>query len=164
MAVTALAPEILGALQAGRPADAAVPTILDDLHLTLEREFPTSGGEVPRSAAVWVGRLRKIAGAKLNLWGLSAMVDDAQLLISELVTNGFRYGTRPQLVFRLVIASEVLVVEVDDGSPGRPGIRDAEPDAVSGRGLVIVEALAEAWGVSDDGTRTWCLLRQRGRP
>lgn len=95
MAVTALGPEIQAELRAACPTD-ALPTVLDDLSLIIDREPLTDDGEVPGSTAVWVGRLRKIAGTKLNLWGLSALVDDTQLLISELVTNGFRHGTQRQ--------------------------------------------------------------------
>lgn len=138
------------------PAD-ALPTVLDDLSLTVEREC-LSGGEVPETTGVWVGRLRKIAGARLRLWSLSALVDDAQLLISELVTNAFRHGTGHEVTFRLVIGVGTVVVEVDDGSEGRPQVSQAGPDAVSGRGLFLVNALAAAWGVSADGARTWFVL------
>ncbi|MFI0941245.1 ATP-binding protein [Streptomyces sp. NPDC021020] len=132
--------------------------MLDDLSFALERADLTPSGEVPAATAFWVGRLRHIAAATLNAWGLSALADDARLLISELVTNGFKHGTAPHVRFRLVIGTGVVVMEVDDGSSGRPEVRDAGPEAVSGRGLVLVSALAAAWGVSDDGTRTWCAL------
>jgi len=157
MGVATLSEEIRAALSGGCPKDAS-PTILDDLSLAIDREWLSGSGEVPGSTAVWVGRLRKIAGAKLKLWGLATLADDAQLLISEVVTNGFRYGTRPQIVFRLVIGVEALVVEVDDGSPGRPEIRDMSAEAVNGRGLILVSALAASWGVSEDGTKTWFAL------
>ncbi|MBD0739076.1 hypothetical protein BGM09_06520 [Streptomyces sp. CBMA29] len=127
--------------------------------MTVEREPLTEGGEVRGSTAVRVGQLRKIARAKLALWGLSALVEDAQLLISELVTNGFRYGTQREVGLRLVICLELLVLEVDDGSPERPQLRESSLDALNGRGLLLVSALAESWGVSEDGKRTWCLLR-----
>lgn len=158
MAVTALGPEILTELRAGSSAD-SLPTVLDDLSLTIDRECLSGSGEVPTSTAAWVGRLRKIARAKLNLWGLSDLVEDAQLLISELVTNGFKHGTRGQIVFHLVIGVEALVVEVDDGSPGRPEVRATEPESVGGRGMILISALAASWGVSEDGTRTWFALR-----
>ncbi|MCZ4098286.1 ATP-binding protein [Streptomyces sp. H39-C1] len=158
MAVVALGPEILDELRAGCSAH-AIPTVLDDLALTIDRERLGADGQVPRATAVWVGRIRRIARAKLNVWGLSALVDDAQLLISELVTNGFRHGTERQITFRLVIGLDVLVLEVDDGSSALPELRDAGPDALNGRGLFIVDALAASWGVSSDGTRTWCTLK-----
>lgn len=159
MAVAALSPELLAGLPDGHPAD-TLPTALDDLRLTLDREALTDSGEVPSSTAVWVGRLREIATAKLKLWGLSELIDDAKVLISELVTNGFRYGARSRISFRLVIGPDAVFLEVDDGSPGRPELREVSTDAVNGRGLLLVSVLAASWGVSEDGTRTWCVLRR----
>ncbi|MFE2034290.1 ATP-binding protein [Streptomyces scopuliridis] len=158
MAIAALGPEILEELRLGSSSH-AIPPVLDDLALAIERECPVADGEVPSSTAVWVGRLRRIGRAKLNVWGLSALADDAELLISELVTNGFKHGTERQIIFRLVIGVDVVVLEVDDGSPALPQLRDAGPDAINGRGLFIVDALAASWGVSSDGTRTWCALK-----
>jgi len=102
--------------------------------------------------------MRRLADAKLRLWGMAALVDDTRLVISELVTNALRYGAGRQIVFRLAIGTRALVVVVDDGSPGRPEARQADVDAENGRGLAIVSALAASWGVSDDGRRTWCVL------
>jgi hypothetical protein len=52
----------------------------------------------------------------------------------------------------------VLVIEVDDGSPGRARVNEADPYDESGRGLFIVSALSAQCGVSPDGTKTWCTL------
>lgn len=162
MAIAARAPKVLAELHAGSPAD-VLPTVLDDVSLIIDREPLSADGEVPRSTAQWVGRLRRIAGAKLRLLGMAALVDDTQLLISELVTNGFQHGTYTRIVFRLVIGTEAVVVEVNDGSPDRrPETRRADSDAESGRGLAIVSALATSWGVSEDGTSVWCALALPG--
>lgn len=157
MAVAAPGPEVLMGLYAGTPAD-ALPEVRQALVLNIPREDLMDSGEVPKATAVRVGRVRVIAAAKLRLWGLSALTDDTLLLISELLTNGLRYGASRQIVFRLVLSARLLVVEVDDSSSARPVIREATPDAVRGRGLILVDALAGAWGVSEDGTRTWCAL------
>ncbi|UNO42149.1 ATP-binding protein [Streptomyces sp. MST-110588] len=157
MAVAALDPEILEELRTGCATN-AIPTVLDYLSLTLDREYLTADGDVPSTTAVWVGRVRRIGRAKLTVWGLSALVDDVQLLISELVTNGFRHGSGRHITFRLVIGAGLLLMEVDDGSSVRPQLRDAGTDSLSGRGLFLVDAIASSWGVSSDGTRTWCTL------
>ncbi|MFI1400704.1 ATP-binding protein [Streptomyces sp. NPDC020681] len=136
----------------------AVPTVLDDLSVTIERASPPEGADVAASAGVWVGRLRRIGTAKLNHWGLSALVDNAQLLISELVTNALVHGTGHQIVFRFIVGTDVVVLEVDDGSAGRPRIREAGLAEESGRGMLLVAAIAASWGVSEDETRTWCTL------
>lgn len=149
--------EIPAELLRGEGSTDAVPAVLDDLSLTIKREQTAVGDDASCPAAIWVGRLRRIVRAKLGLFGLSELADDAQLVVSELVTNGLRYGTG-DIGFRLVITTGTLVVQVDDGSPGRPEVRQADPGAENGRGLFLVDALATAWGVSQDGTRTWCLL------
>jgi anti-sigma regulatory factor (Ser/Thr protein kinase) len=156
MAATAPGLEVLADLRAGSPVD-ALP-VLQKLVVDIVREGVSEGGEVYGTSAVRVGRLRRIAGAKLASWGLSAQSDDALLLISELVTNGLRYGRGRHIEFRMVHVEGALAIEVDDHSSSRPVIRDGGLDAVSGRGMFLVDALADAWGVSEDGTRTWCAL------
>jgi hypothetical protein len=47
---------------------------------------------------------------------------------------------------------------VDDGSEKRPRLSDVATDSETGRGLFLVDALADRWGVSADGTTTWCTL------
>jgi anti-sigma regulatory factor (Ser/Thr protein kinase) len=107
----------------------------------------------------WVGRLRRIATAKLRHWGLQYLIEDAELLISELVTNALRYGTSDEVAFRLLLVTDVVLIEVDDGSPDhRPHVRKADPDGESGRGMLLIDAFATNWGVSPDGTKTWCTL------
>ncbi|MER5756906.1 ATP-binding protein [Streptomyces sp. NPDC002088] len=50
------------------------------------------------------------------------------------------------------------MIKVRDGCPDLPVLRHAGPDDEGGRGLLLVESLAETWGVSPDGTTTWCSL------
>lgn len=110
----------------------------------------------------WVGRLRRISAAKLCGWGLTTLVDDAQLLISELVTNALRYGEGSEIEFRLVITLQGLLIAVNDGSAVRPQLRVVGASSETGRGLFLVAALADDWGVSPDGTTTWCTLKTPG--
>lgn len=102
----------------------------------------------PSSAGV----ARRELGADLADWGLpAAVVDDAELIVSELIGNAVRYARPlPGNVLRVAWAVEAgcLVLKVTDGgSPQAPRFRDAGPSDVRGRGLAIVDALARKWGV-----------------
>lgn len=162
MAAVAPGLEILAELRAGSAAK-ALPGIRQMVEVTVDREPAAEGGKVPETTAAQVPRLRRIARAKLSLWGLSPLTDASLLLISELATNGLRYGSGRLVAFRLVLVSDLLIVEVGDGSSVRPSIRCADSDAESGRGLLLVDALADAWGVSPDGTTTWAVLNVTGQ-
>ncbi|MFL6129577.1 MAG: ATP-binding protein [Mycobacteriales bacterium] len=102
----------------------------------------------PSSAA----QARRQVGADLAGQGLSAaVVDDAQLVVSELIGNAVRYG-RPlpgnTLRVSWAVEPDCLVLKVTDGgSHQSPRFRDAGPSDVRGRGLAIVDALARKWGV-----------------
>ncbi|MFE3828411.1 ATP-binding protein [Streptomyces sp. NPDC059092] len=78
-------------------------------------------------------------------------VDDLQLVVSELVTNAVRYGTEPgdSVLVVLAVTDTCVRVEVRDPVRRRPRFRVASQERDRGRGLLIVEALAECWGVAD---------------
>jgi anti-sigma regulatory factor (Ser/Thr protein kinase) len=83
------------------------------------------------------------------------LVDVAELLTSELVTNAVRHGASG---FELKIdVDENIRVEVRDEGAGRPHVVAAGPHDPSGRGLGIVEALSIAWGVipAAEGKTVW---------
>ena len=73
-------------------------------------------------------------------------LDDAVLMTSELVTNAVRHGSGIVTV-AIDDRGGCLSVAVADESPRRPVVRDADLDAGGGRGLQLVRALANAWGV-----------------
>ncbi|MFF3847149.1 ATP-binding protein [Streptomyces sp. NPDC002328] len=105
-----------------------------------------------------VRQLRRISAAHLRLWGIGCCLDTAGLLISELVTNAVRHGEADDIGFSLSYWRGEVRVEVADGTPGRPRVKRPTADEESGRGMLIVEALAEDWGTSEDGTLTWCTI------
>ncbi|WP_097957506.1 MULTISPECIES: ATP-binding protein [Streptomyces] len=77
------------------------------------------------------------------------LVDDARLCVTELVTNAHRHTGTPLIrVHAAVNRKRVTVTVTDDGSPltGALGALRAGPEAEGGRGLVLVESLALAWG------------------
>jgi hypothetical protein len=105
-----------------------------------------------------VAQLRRVGAAHLRLWGLSACIDTAALLISELVTNAVRYGEADDVGLSVSYWKGELRIEVGDGTRAQPKVRQPAPHEESGRGMFIIDALSEDWGTSQDGTWTWCTL------
>lgn len=91
---------------------------------------------------------------------LSAEVlEDARLMVSELVTNGLRHGSLAsgqQIELSITILAGILRVEVCDPGPGfTPEPRTGASEG-TGWGLVLVARLADRWGVHHDGVnRVW---------
>ncbi|AJP03199.1 regulatory protein [Streptomyces cyaneogriseus subsp. noncyanogenus] len=106
---------------------------------------------VPLSATRRGARLaRLLAVERLGAWGLP--LDPARLIVAELAANAAVHGKIPGRSFRLaltVTACGVLRIEVTDAKgESVPRRRDAAPDpAESGYGLLVVEELADRWGV-----------------
>ena len=89
---------------------------------------------------------------------------DAQLLVSEVVTNSIKHsGSDEPIQLRVWEGSTGLKVEVADGGFGfEPGKTPTSDDIEGGRGLLILEALAERWGTSRDArARVWFELSPR---
>ena len=85
----------------------------------------------------------------LREWGLAALSDSTELLLSELVTNAVRASRAVwHDAVRMWLVSDLgrVVVFVWDASPQPPARADPGEDAESGRGLLLVEALSERWG------------------
>jgi anti-sigma regulatory factor (Ser/Thr protein kinase) len=90
------------------------------------------------------------------------VLDEAQLLVSELVTNAVRHGGPPVRV-RVSCGGDDgagLQVAVSDGNPHPPVRRDAAPEAEGGRGVALVDILSDRWGVehASSGKTIWFVL------
>ncbi|MDX3516730.1 SpoIIE family protein phosphatase [Streptomyces scabiei] len=94
----------------------------------------------PRS----VGRAREYARGRLQAWDLEPLIDTAELLVSELVTNALRYG-EGEIRLRLLL-DRTLVCEVWDAGLVQPRRRRARDTDEGGRGLQLVGLLSAAWG------------------
>ena len=99
----------------------------------------------------------------LGSLGLGHLAEDAILLVSELVSNAVRHtaGSGPSLELRIAMAEARLRIEVLDCDPRPPQPRTPGALDESGRGFLLVEALADDWGVSqtETGKSVWIELR-----
>ena len=109
-------------------------------------------------------------------WGLTRLIDETELVVSELVTNGvhasvgltgslfngrWRSGTPPVRLWLCFDYHQVLV-QVWDGHHDLPVRREADPEAAGGRGLLLVDSLSVAWGwyrpMGCSGKVVWAVL------
>ena len=95
----------------------------------------------------------------LEDWQVPTLViDDALLVISELVTNAVRHaGTASTLELELGQTGAQLRVALADGSTTAPRPRRAGRGAEDGRGMAILAALSDRWGIEPGptGKRVW---------
>jgi anti-sigma regulatory factor (Ser/Thr protein kinase) len=102
----------------------------------------------------------------LSEWGLRAVRESVELVVSELVTNAIKASQAMEWPFPvrlwLLSANTRVLVLVWDGNPQPPMRLDAIDEAESGRGLVLVEALSQKWGwyahAELGGKVTWALI------
>ena len=106
-------------------------------------------------------RARKWASEVLLQWDVTALLDDVQSLVSELVTNAVLHA-RTRLVLQLALQDAQLRVAVCDESPVMPRTDfDGQSIYATGRGLMLVDELADEWGVESvgGGKSVWCVVR-----
>jgi anti-sigma regulatory factor (Ser/Thr protein kinase) len=116
-----------------------------------------------------VGSARKHARAVALEFGLPALADDIELIVSELVTNAvqaseyLRDSSSMPPVVRLWLASDLqcMFIRVWDGSDQVPLRQNAESDDDSGRGLMLVDALSSEWGTYSKakGKVVWAIVK-----
>ncbi|MET9773662.1 ATP-binding protein [Streptomyces sp. NPDC006367] len=98
-----------------------------------------------------VPEARRALRELLRHWGRPGRSEVAELLTSELVTNALVH-TDDDAVLTATVSKSALRVEVRDRAARMPGRRAPVPDeSTNGRGLVLVESLADAWGVRSHG-------------
>lgn len=116
-----------------------------------QRFYPRCRQSVPAA--------RNFASAAVADWGFFHRIDDVLLCVSELATNALLHGVPAGrgLLLRLRLREgAVLRVEVHDSGGGVPQVADVADEG--GRGLLLVDAMADKWGVGerDQGKVVWC--------
>lgn len=120
-----------------------------------------TAAETFTATAASAGAARRMVSATLAAWELGDLRDDVHSVVSELASNAALHARSPFTVTLVQDQdAECLRVEVTDRSPARPRARRrSEPDATTGRGLLMVETLSTEWGVqpeAEGGKTVWC--------
>lgn len=111
-----------------------------------------------------IGQVRRIVSAQLRYWRLDPLIDRAALGVTELLTNVHRHAQPDKnCTVEIELQLDRLTVSVRDHDPRLPVVEDGTetaPDATCGRGLAMVAAVSESWGVRphDDGKVVWFTL------
>jgi anti-sigma regulatory factor (Ser/Thr protein kinase) len=114
-----------------------------------ERDFSADEFAVAAARHFCTSRLNRFVGNAVPADArVAGLISDAELVVSELVTNAVRAGSS-RISVRLTVDDDGLQVAVRDDAPGRPNPRAATVHDRDGRGLSIVEALSSAWGVTE---------------
>lgn len=131
------------------------------------------------SAVPWA---RRVLRHMLREWQLESMSDVALLLVSELVTNAVQATAAPdagacldhpshQMVsLTLELGDAGLLMKVWDAHPGLPVLQEADVTGDRGRGLLLVDFLADSWGHhpagqgAGQGKVVWCEVGIRMAP
>ncbi|MDW4905710.1 ATP-binding protein [Streptomyces sp. ADMS] len=99
-----------------------------------------------------IGQVRRIVSAQLRYWHLDPLIDRASLGVTELLTNVHRHAQPDKTcTVEIEVLLDRLTVSVHDHDPRIPELRDADPTATCGRGLAMVAAVSESWGVRPNG-------------
>ncbi|MEU6756255.1 ATP-binding protein [Streptomyces sp. NPDC046685] len=104
------------------------------------------------------GQARRILAACMGVWRLRGYVDDAELLLSELVTNAFRHGTGDAVRVRFFLTEAYVCFEVRSGCADAAQAKAGPSLDEGGRGLFLVSRIAADWAVSSDHAGVWCTL------
>ncbi|MFB7462993.1 SpoIIE family protein phosphatase [Streptomyces sp. NPDC056224] len=140
----------------------------DDMALLLLRrevpDAPQGGGRLRQHVAPGdpeaLVAARHMIGAAVRAWGARERADEIELVADELIVNALMHTDGPAIVTLRVLTGtdRRLRVEVEDRSSALPRRREAGEAGVSGRGLMLVDRLADVWGVESRGSGkcVWC--------
>ncbi|MER6105388.1 SpoIIE family protein phosphatase [Streptomyces sp. NPDC001832] len=140
----------------------------DDVAVLLLRRkaahAPRPGGRLQQHVAQGdreaLSSARHMIRAAVRAWGAKTRADEVELAADELITNALMHTDGGAIVtIRVLTGPERrLRVDVEDRSSALPRRRDAGEVGVSGRGLMLVDRLADLWGVESRGSGkcVWC--------
>jgi anti-sigma regulatory factor (Ser/Thr protein kinase) len=124
---------------------------------TASLDLPPTPASVPAA--------RHLVMELLWVWDVPHDREDAALLVTELVANVVDHvGGEANLTLELSVSEDWLRIAVVDGSSIRPVVQELSRDRPRGRGLRLVQAIADRWGSEDHegGKRVWLEMRPPG--
>jgi CheY-like chemotaxis protein/anti-sigma regulatory factor (Ser/Thr protein kinase) len=107
---------------------------------------------------------RRFVESTLTGWGLAPLNDDAVLVVSELVANAVTHG-RSSSRLLLQLKENGLLIELADAGEGTPELQPVSDTAEHGRGLLLIGAVASAWGMHSrpfEGKLVWAEMALPG--
>ncbi|MFH0518534.1 ATP-binding protein [Streptomyces sp. M41] len=125
----------------------------------------------PNAGPASVHNLRHRLEVALNAWGLESLTDTAGLLASEVLGNAVEHArgtghedSAPTLRLTVSLTCGKLLIEVGDPDEHLPCMRQAASDDENGRGMALLQALADKWGAEpmQGGKKVWFTLRLPG--
>jgi serine phosphatase RsbU (regulator of sigma subunit)/PAS domain-containing protein len=134
----------------------------DDIALLVARTRALGSDRVAtwqlRAHPASVGQARFLAVGQLEEWGIGQLCPEAELIVSELVTNAVLHGEGP-ITLRLIRHAS-LVCEVADADFSSPRLLHPHAMDESGRGMLVVSKVADRWGsrTTKDGKVAWAEL------
>ncbi|MGQ0845860.1 MAG: ATP-binding protein [Sporichthyaceae bacterium] len=100
-----------------------------------------------RTDAQAPGDARRFLAEVLCTEHTARVLDEAQLLVSELVGNSVRHGLPPVEVDVRCTGGNTLEVRVRDGLLAQPKLKHVDEDSEGGRGIALVDLLSQDWGI-----------------
>lgn len=108
--------------------------------------------------------VRRIVRSLLEEWGMAALSDAVELGVTELLANVVRHVPDRRCELLVLRQTAGVRVEVTDGSRNLPAVPPSlSPDAESGRGLLLLDAVADKWGadpLAGGGKTVWFECRR----
>ncbi|GGO62602.1 ATP-binding protein [Nonomuraea cavernae] len=105
---------------------------------------------------------RRFVTTLLHGW---PVIDEAELIVSELATNAIRHTNSGRFGGRFLVSvqahpNQLWLGVLDEGSPSSPKVFRPCPEGEGGRGLLLVTSLSTNWGVwgDDHGRTVWAML------
>jgi anti-sigma regulatory factor (Ser/Thr protein kinase) len=115
-----------------------------------------------------VGLARRELHTTMTRWSLDLLADSAAVVLSELMTNAVCHAhVSPgrEIETRFLLVADGIRIEVHDAAAQLPQLHAPSANADDGRGLFLVAAMADDWGVTERigvGKAVWAVLTLRG--